>query len=524
MMEALKLMHEGYPTRCPFDDLYGRYKDLMPAELANLDPASFVECLLMALEIPREKFQLGLTKVFFKSGQFALIDELTTNEDLIPEVARKVAIWLMRKRFKRSVFTICAYKKMVQRIDQKRAGDMFASVGMIMYIYSKTFRPLARRVQKDCRARHIQTAYRRMAARADFVETTTGAGTATRYIRRFLQAKNAEALIKDITDERIRKEEEEKERLAQMKDDERHAAIEAKNAAMRAKAEAALAKKTGGGMSKEAAEAAAAASEAAQQEAERLRGETERQNEEMQRMKEQMAEQMRQQQEAMQTQMAEMMATMSGNGPEEVNTGNAVADARAKRRAQGNAEDDWQGGGGLASSEQLKKFEKRMAELESTVATLKDELKEEQKARRALEQRLKAGVMGSPAGGPRATDAWARAKAAAATGSVPPPGSDPRGTRAPPPRPGSVPVPGGNPAADFETRSIEKEQLLQTVGDVVQQVKDHMSRPRVKGVTLGDDSTDPEIGKVIRNSFCEALIPILVRDKPPGPSTSSRAR
>ena len=138
-----------------------------------------------------------------------------------------------------------------------------------------------------------------------------------------------------------------------------------------------------------------------------------------------------------------------------------------------------------------------------------------------LEQRLKAGVMGSPAGGPRATDAWARAKAAAATGSVPPPGSDPRGTRAPPPRPGSVPVPGGNPAADFETRSIEKEQLLQTVGDVVQQVKDHMSRPRVKGVTLGDDSTDPEIGKVIRNSFCEALIPILVRDKPPGPSTSS---
>ena len=69
---------------------------------------------------------------------------------------------------------------------------------------------------------------------------------------------------------------------------------------------------------------------------------------------------------------------------------------------------------------------------------------------------------------------------------VPPPGSDPRGTRAPPPRPGSVPVPGGNPAADFETRSIEKEQLLQTVGDVVQQVKDHMSRPRVKGVTLGD--------------------------------------
>ena len=43
MMEALKLMHEGYPTRCPFDDLYGRYKDLMPPELSDLKPDQFVE-------------------------------------------------------------------------------------------------------------------------------------------------------------------------------------------------------------------------------------------------------------------------------------------------------------------------------------------------------------------------------------------------------------------------------------------------------------------------------------------------
>jgi len=43
MMEALKLMHEGFPTRCPFDDLYGRYKDLMPPELSDLKPDQFVE-------------------------------------------------------------------------------------------------------------------------------------------------------------------------------------------------------------------------------------------------------------------------------------------------------------------------------------------------------------------------------------------------------------------------------------------------------------------------------------------------
>ena len=28
-------------------------------------------------------------------------------------------------------------------------------------------------------------------------------------------------------------------------------------------------------------------------------------------------------------------------------------------------------------------------------------------------------------------------------------------------------------------------------------------------MTLGDDSTDPEIGKLVRQSFCDALVPVL---------------
>jgi hypothetical protein len=43
----------------------------------------------------------------------------------------------------------------------------------------------------------------------------------------------------------------------------------------------------------------------------------------------------------------------------------------------------------------------------------------------------------------------------------------------------------------------------------VSQVKDHMSKAKERGVTLGDDSTDSDIGKIIRQSFCDALVPIL---------------
>jgi hypothetical protein len=43
----------------------------------------------------------------------------------------------------------------------------------------------------------------------------------------------------------------------------------------------------------------------------------------------------------------------------------------------------------------------------------------------------------------------------------------------------------------------------------VSQVKDHMSKAKERGVTLGDDSTDSDIGKIIRQSFCDALVPVL---------------
>ena len=62
MMEALRLMHAGFPTRCPFDALYDRYKDVMPKSIATLDSPSFCEILLMALGLDKSDYQLGITK------------------------------------------------------------------------------------------------------------------------------------------------------------------------------------------------------------------------------------------------------------------------------------------------------------------------------------------------------------------------------------------------------------------------------------------------------------------------------
>ena len=105
MMEALRLMHAGFPTRCPYEDLYDRYKDIMPRSIAALDSPSFCEILLMALGLDKNDYQLGITKVFFRAGKLAFLDELTGSEykELAPDIANKVrqrspTLWLIKNR------------------------------------------------------------------------------------------------------------------------------------------------------------------------------------------------------------------------------------------------------------------------------------------------------------------------------------------------------------------------------------------------------------------------------------------
>lgn len=41
MTSVLELMQQGYPSRCPFVELYRMYQKLMPPELARLDSRLF---------------------------------------------------------------------------------------------------------------------------------------------------------------------------------------------------------------------------------------------------------------------------------------------------------------------------------------------------------------------------------------------------------------------------------------------------------------------------------------------------
>lgn len=101
MMEALELMQAGFPTRAPYKELASRYRPIMPPTVARLADATFVEAILSALEMRRDKFKLGITRVFFRAGQLAFLERLTGQGDLsAEEIAQRVAVWLKQRRMR----------------------------------------------------------------------------------------------------------------------------------------------------------------------------------------------------------------------------------------------------------------------------------------------------------------------------------------------------------------------------------------------------------------------------------------
>eukprot|EP00002_Diphylleia_rotans_P005133 TRINITY_DN1421_c0_g2_i1.p1 TRINITY_DN1421_c0_g2~~TRINITY_DN1421_c0_g2_i1.p1 ORF type:complete len:1295 (-),score=319.08 TRINITY_DN1421_c0_g2_i1:220-4104(-) len=149
MLDVLNLMHAGYPTRCPYDDLYERFKPVLPPAIANLDPPYFCEALLMALECNREDFGLGLTKLFFRSGKLALLEELIGDgKEISPEVVKKVRKWVCRKRLKRAMWFALAYYKAKRRLDIIRATNMFVRGVQRARLIARSWIRLSRKIKR----------------------------------------------------------------------------------------------------------------------------------------------------------------------------------------------------------------------------------------------------------------------------------------------------------------------------------------------------------------------------------------
>ncbi|KAJ1642718.1 Myosin type-2 heavy chain 1 [Coemansia asiatica] len=84
VLETIRISCAGYPSRLPIPDFIHRYRVLLPAADSSppMTPASSVadyrhlaERILHAAFSESDRFQVGLTKVFFRAGMLALIEK-----------------------------------------------------------------------------------------------------------------------------------------------------------------------------------------------------------------------------------------------------------------------------------------------------------------------------------------------------------------------------------------------------------------------------------------------------------------
>merc|ERR1719249_583573 len=106
VLEGIRICMRGFPNRMLYDDYKSRYQILGAAEIATAkDNKSGVYALMDKVQFPRERYRLGHTKVFFRAGALAALEEARDN------IVLKLVRWMQAECFKFQLNKVYQKKK-----------------------------------------------------------------------------------------------------------------------------------------------------------------------------------------------------------------------------------------------------------------------------------------------------------------------------------------------------------------------------------------------------------------------------
>merc|ERR1719342_596852 len=106
VLEGIRICMRGFPNRMLYPDFKSRYQILGAAEIANAkDNKTGVYALMDKVEFPRERYRLGHTKVFFRAGALAALEEARDN------IVLKLVRWLQAECYKNKLLKVYSKKK-----------------------------------------------------------------------------------------------------------------------------------------------------------------------------------------------------------------------------------------------------------------------------------------------------------------------------------------------------------------------------------------------------------------------------
>ena len=106
VLETIKISCAGYPTRWSFDEFAQRYYMLVGSETWSAggdDIRALCSKILEATIKDADRYQIGLTKIFFRAGLLARFEQLRTNRlnELAIVLQKNTKRWLAMSRYKR---------------------------------------------------------------------------------------------------------------------------------------------------------------------------------------------------------------------------------------------------------------------------------------------------------------------------------------------------------------------------------------------------------------------------------------
>merc|ERR1719187_1377359 len=141
LIEALRVLKLGYPTRVPYQTLWDKFHDKIQNPLiSNLGKMGFAQAVLMAFGVDDTTYELGLTKIFFKPAKAAILDTImaSAGKPLTAEQNDLLTKFVQAKRMKQVTGACKVFLKLSLRIRFKRARENLAKWGRIMGTISMT--------------------------------------------------------------------------------------------------------------------------------------------------------------------------------------------------------------------------------------------------------------------------------------------------------------------------------------------------------------------------------------------------
>merc|ERR1711970_1047914 len=117
VLEGIRICMRGFPNRMLYPDYKSRYAILGAAEINSAsDNKTGVYALMDKIEFSREKYKLGHTKVFFRAGALAALEEARDN------IVLKLVRWLQGQcygHFKRRAFQKKSDQRELMKVIQR---------------------------------------------------------------------------------------------------------------------------------------------------------------------------------------------------------------------------------------------------------------------------------------------------------------------------------------------------------------------------------------------------------------------